>query len=95
MGGRRGGQALAGGRLPGIGRRRRLRGDGLSVLREEAGGLGSRGMRMRMRMRRGGGGGQGGVLKRLIDRNAPSSRRVLADLGVGWGSHRRTRRPTG
>lgn len=84
MGGRRGGQALADGRLPGIRRRCRLRGDGLSVMREKAGGL-SRGRRGN----RGEGGGRGGVLKRLIDRNAPSSRWVLADLGVGWGSHRR------
>lgn len=45
----------------------------MCVLREKA-------WRIRGRRRR-----SGGVLKRLIDRHAPSSRLVLADLGVGWG----------
>lgn len=81
VGGRRGGQALADGRLPGIRRRCRL-----SVMREKAGGLSSG-----RSGRRGNRGGGGGVLKRLIDRHAPSSRWVLADLGVGWGSDRRRR----
>lgn len=75
MGGSRGGQALADRRLSGIDRRWRLRGDGLSVLREEA-------RRLRRRSSR------GGVLKRLIDRHPTSSRRVLADLRVGWESPR-------
>lgn len=75
MGGRRGGRALADGRLPGIDRRRCwLRGEGLRVVREEAGRLGRRSSR--------------GVLKRLIDRGTPSSGGVLADMGVGWESHR-------
>lgn len=75
MGGSRGGQALADRRLSGIDRRWRLRGDGLSVLREEA-------RRLRRRSSR------GGVLKRLIDRHPTSSRWVLADLRVGWESPR-------
>lgn len=79
MGGRGGGQALADGGLSGIGWRRRLRGDGLRVLREKARGL------CRRRKRRSH--SRGGILKRLIDRHSPSSRWVLADLGVGWESH--------
>lgn len=50
--------------------------DGLSVVREKA-----RGLRWRKRRR------SSGVLQRLIDRHSPSSRLVLADLGVGWESH--------
>ena len=85
MGRRRGGQALADRRLSGIGRRFWLRRDGVSVLREEAGrvrrggGLCRRNLRRRSR----------GVLKRLIERHPPSSRWVLADLGVGWESDRK------
>lgn len=77
--GRRGGKALADGRLPGVNRRCVLSGDGLSVVREKA-----RGLRWRKRRR------SSGVLERLIDRHAPSSRWVLADLGVGWESHEMT-----
>lgn len=80
MGGRRGGQALADGGLSGVGRRRRLRGDLLRVLREKA-----RGLCRRRRRRRSG--SRGGILKRLIDRHSPTSGWVLADLGVGWESH--------
>lgn len=80
MGWRRGGQALADGGLSGIGRRCRLRGDLLRVLREKARGLCRRRKRRRSGSRR-------GILKRLIDRHSPTSRWVLADLGVGWESH--------
>lgn len=79
MGGGREGQALADGRLSGIDRRCWLRGDGLCVLREKARGL----CRRRSSSSR-------GVLKRLIDRHSPSSKWILADLGVGWESHRIT-----
>lgn len=73
MRGRRGGQALADGRLSGIDRR-----CWLGVLREKARRLCGRRSSSR-----------GGVLKRMIDRRSPpSSRWVLVDLGVGWGSHR-------
>lgn len=75
MGRRRGGQALVDGRLSGIDRRCWLRGDGLCVLRKK-----TRGLCRRSSSR--------GVLKRLIDRHSPSSRRVLVDLGVSWESHR-------
>lgn len=76
MGGRRGGKALAEGRLPGVNRRCWLSRDGLSVVREKAG-------RLRWRKRR----RTSRVLERLIDRHSPSSRLVLADLGVRCESH--------
>lgn len=79
MGGSRGGKALAVGRLSGINRRCLLSWGGLSVVRKKA-----RGLRWRKRRR------ASGVLERLIDRHSPSSRLVLADLGVDWESHRMT-----
>lgn len=79
MRGRRGGKALADGRLSGIKRRCLLSGDGLSVVREKA-----RGFRWRKRR------STSGVLEGLIDRHSPSSRVVLAHLGVGWESHEMT-----
>lgn len=71
---------MAGRRLSRIERRR----DGLGVLREEAGGLRRGGGLSRRTVRRRSG---RRVLKRLIDRSPPSSRRVLVDLGVGWEAH--------
>lgn len=79
MRGKRRGKALADGRLSGINWRCLLSGDGLSVVREKA-----RGLRWRKRRR------SSGVLERLIDRHSPSSRLVLADLGVGCESHEMT-----
>lgn len=76
MGGRRGGKALAVGRLSGITRKCLLSRDGLSVVRKKAGGLCWRKGRR-----------TSGILERLIDRHSPSSRLVLADLGVDWESH--------
>lgn len=75
-------------RLNGVERRCWLRGDGLRVLREEAGGVRKR-RGGRLCCRRSSRGGRG-VLKRLIDRWPSSSRqRVLVDLGVGWEAHRK------
>lgn len=79
MCGRRRGKALVDERLSGINRRCLLSRDGLSVVRQKA-----RSLRWRKRRR------TSRVLERLIDRHSPSSRLVLADLGVGWESDRMT-----